>query len=350
MELVDRYIHAVTARLPEAQREDIKRELQSLIEDMLEERSPESPPTVEDAESVLQELGHPSELAAKYRGYERYLIGPGLIDAYWTTLKIVTAAIVFSLAAALAIDSFRTDAGTLDSIMSFLASLVSSVAQGFLWVTLIFVCVERSQRAKTAGSGRMKKAWKPSELPPIPEAGQKVKKSGPIFGIFFAVAAIMLALFSPDLIGVWRIHDGSTASVPFFESDVIRHYAPLLCGLAALAILKESVRLIAQRRSGRLLAFHIAMTVLITTLACLMLADDALWNPTFIADLAAASPLPSDGEGFDTLVSVWPRLNGLLVNVLLVYALVDIVLEFMAWFRSKTPSSAKASQKPLPRP
>lgn len=43
MELVDRYIHAVTARLPEAQREDIKRELQSLIEDMLEERSPESP-------------------------------------------------------------------------------------------------------------------------------------------------------------------------------------------------------------------------------------------------------------------------------------------------------------------
>ncbi|QJC52677.1 hypothetical protein HGI30_14640 [Paenibacillus albicereus] len=347
MEIVDRYIHAVTVRLPEAQRKDIKRELQSLIEDMLEERRPDGPPTGEDAESVLLELGHPSELAAKYRGYERYLIGPALIDAYWTTLKIVMAAIALGLAASLAIESFQSDSGTLDSALSFLASLVSSIAQGFLWVTLIFVCIERSQRSRTAGSGTAKKAWKPSELPTIPEADQKFKKSGPVFGIFFTVAAIMFALFSPDLIGAWRIHDGTATSVPFFDRDVLGHYAPLLCGLAAIAILKDSVRLIAQRRSGRLLGFHIAMTILITTLACLMLADDALWNPTFIQDLAAASPLPSDGEGFNTMVSVWPRLNGLLVNVLLVYALVDIVLEFMAWYRSKTPVSPKLKQKPL---
>jgi hypothetical protein len=99
MEVIDRYIYAVTQRLPEQQREDIKRELQSLIEDMLEERISTGQASKEDVESVLLELGHPNELAVKYRGNERYLIGPMLIDTYLTTLKIVLASIIIGLTA-----------------------------------------------------------------------------------------------------------------------------------------------------------------------------------------------------------------------------------------------------------
>ncbi|MFF2157255.1 permease prefix domain 1-containing protein [Paenibacillus chitinolyticus] len=65
MEIIDRYIYAVTQRLPEQQRDDIKRELQSLIEDMLEERMPTGQASKEDVESVLLELGPPNELAAE---------------------------------------------------------------------------------------------------------------------------------------------------------------------------------------------------------------------------------------------------------------------------------------------
>lgn len=61
--------------------------MQSLIEDMLEERIPAGQASKEDVESVPLELGRPNELAAKYRGYERYLIGPMLLDTYLTLLQ-----------------------------------------------------------------------------------------------------------------------------------------------------------------------------------------------------------------------------------------------------------------------
>ena len=39
MEMINRYIYAVTQKLPQSQRKDIADELRGLIEDMLEERA-----------------------------------------------------------------------------------------------------------------------------------------------------------------------------------------------------------------------------------------------------------------------------------------------------------------------
>ena len=83
--MIDRYIYDVTRRLPKNQRQDIDAELRGLIEDMVEERSPQ--PEKSDLEAVLTELGRPSALAAKYRGSKRFLIGPELFDVYFLVLK-----------------------------------------------------------------------------------------------------------------------------------------------------------------------------------------------------------------------------------------------------------------------
>lgn len=74
MEWIERYIYAVTKRLPESQREDVASELRSLIEDMLDERKQSEAATAQEIEEVLMELGHPSLLAQKYRGKDRVLI------------------------------------------------------------------------------------------------------------------------------------------------------------------------------------------------------------------------------------------------------------------------------------
>lgn len=161
MEVIDRYIYAVTQRLPEQQREDIKRELQSLIEDMLEERIPAGQASKEDVESVLLELGHPNELAAKYRGYERYLIGPMLLDTYLTTLKIVLASIVIGLSV--------------------------------VFVPFIFEGVNPVS---------------------IPDAKMKINRSGPILGIFFTIVIMAICFYLTDLLGIWRYHDGVLTAVP----------------------------------------------------------------------------------------------------------------------------------------
>ncbi|WP_396126128.1 HAAS signaling domain-containing protein [Anaerobacillus sp. CMMVII] len=104
MELINRYIYAVTERLPEAQRADIAKELRGLIEDMLEERVGGGDPAKGDIEEVLLELGDPVSFADKYRGTKRYLIGPDLFTPYYTILKIVLFAIAVAMSVVLVIE------------------------------------------------------------------------------------------------------------------------------------------------------------------------------------------------------------------------------------------------------
>lgn len=67
MDLIKRYVYAVTKELPESQREEIRLELTSLIEDMVQERGEGS------VESILLELGDPKRLAEKYREKPKYI-------------------------------------------------------------------------------------------------------------------------------------------------------------------------------------------------------------------------------------------------------------------------------------
>ena len=76
-ELIDRYVYAVTRRLPARLRNDIDKELHSLIEDMLEARCGGLMPEDRDVRVILTELGTPSELAMRYMPEGRdHLIGP----------------------------------------------------------------------------------------------------------------------------------------------------------------------------------------------------------------------------------------------------------------------------------
>ena len=77
-DLKERYIYAVTHNLPRASRQDIERELDTLIEDMLEARCGNDAPTDKDLRVVLTELGTPAELFRKYSpDAGKALIGEG---------------------------------------------------------------------------------------------------------------------------------------------------------------------------------------------------------------------------------------------------------------------------------
>ena len=82
--MIKRYVYDVTRRLPENQREEVGKELQANINDMLP-----NDPTEEDIKKVLVELGEPRILASSYRQKPRYLISPEWMDDYFQTLKIV---------------------------------------------------------------------------------------------------------------------------------------------------------------------------------------------------------------------------------------------------------------------
>ena len=93
-DLIDRYIYAVTKHMKSAMKKDVAAELETIIQDMLEERCEDVTPTERDIKVVLTELGTPNELASKYKGETQdCLIGQPYYSLYVYVLKIVTACI-----------------------------------------------------------------------------------------------------------------------------------------------------------------------------------------------------------------------------------------------------------------
>ena len=94
--MIERYIHAVTRELPEKSRKDTAEELRVLINYRLE-KADKSLSEEEKINIVLKELGDPRKMADRFRGKERYLIGPKYFYKYLFVLKIVVLSIIIGI-------------------------------------------------------------------------------------------------------------------------------------------------------------------------------------------------------------------------------------------------------------
>ncbi len=84
MDLIDRYLNAVAAQLPQDERADITAELRDLILSRFEAREEELGRALseDEQEAILREIGHPLVVAARYRKGPDSLVGPALFP-YW---------------------------------------------------------------------------------------------------------------------------------------------------------------------------------------------------------------------------------------------------------------------------
>jgi len=84
MDMIDRYLNAVAAQLPQAEREDIVAELRDLILSRFEAREEELGRALNDdeKEAILREIGHPLVVAARYRKGPDALVGREMFP-YW---------------------------------------------------------------------------------------------------------------------------------------------------------------------------------------------------------------------------------------------------------------------------
>lgn len=96
MTLTERYLKAVAAQLPKAQRDDIIAELADAIADRMEGREAElgRPLTDDEQEAVLREIGHPLAVAARYGSGPQHVVGPELYPWWMFGLKVGIAAVV----------------------------------------------------------------------------------------------------------------------------------------------------------------------------------------------------------------------------------------------------------------
>ena len=92
MQMINLYLAEIEKHLPARNREDVLKEIQSTLMDMIEDRNSDSeqPPNDDLIISVLQEYGKPRQVAQKYIKYTS-LIGPRMYPTYLQVLKIVLA-------------------------------------------------------------------------------------------------------------------------------------------------------------------------------------------------------------------------------------------------------------------
>jgi hypothetical protein len=84
MDMIDRYLNAVAAQLPQDERADITAELRDLILSRFEakEEALGRALSEDEQEAILREIGHPLVVAARYRKGPDSLVGPELFP-YW---------------------------------------------------------------------------------------------------------------------------------------------------------------------------------------------------------------------------------------------------------------------------
>jgi hypothetical protein len=236
MQLIDRYVYAVTGHLPEEIREDVGQELRSNIEDMLPEKA-----TDEDIKKVLTEMGSPAKLAEEYNPRKRYLIGPGLYDNYVSVLKLVLGicAAVFAGIAIVEFAVFSPVAGSLNSDISSLITraingVIDGLLQGALWVTLVFVILERSGMDEGHRPFSNKK-WSPDDLPDYPLYNKrKISRKEATFSMFWTILLTTVIYLKPELIAAYIKDGNGTTVIPLFNTERLQPYLVFILILAVV--------------------------------------------------------------------------------------------------------------------
>ncbi len=318
MELNERYIYAVTKGLPQKQREDIGKELRTLIDDMLEQE--EGPETQElKLQNVLLSLGDPELLAESYRDSKRYLIGPQNYDNYLLILKIVFGAVFLGISVAMAIAGLFSEELRIGGIIGgYLSALFSGLAQAFAWVTLAFAIAEGrgvDMRKKQSG----KEAWSLELLPEIPEKKAAIPPAEPIAAILFSTLFIALLYFAPQLLAVYIPRDPSGMTmVPVFDTAMLREYRLLLAGMYIFNTAKEALKLVSGRWTIRLSVIFSLMSILSAALALIVFSNPSIWNPNFAAEIIKYA-----NAGFEFL-NVWLRLTTWIIMFIILGCFIDV--------------------------
>ena len=186
MEMIDRYLQAVKFALPQAQRDDIIKELRDSVLSQIEDREATlGRPLNEDEQAeLLKKLGSPIALASRYRK-QQSLIGATMFPIYWKVLKTSLALAFVVLAAA----SIATAAAgkTLTESLGVLFRYPSVALMTFAWITMVFSALEFF-----GARLHMKERWDPHKLPPLVKADPRKSQF-----------ELIAQLVTQTLFGVW---------------------------------------------------------------------------------------------------------------------------------------------------
>ncbi|MFA1822907.1 hypothetical protein ACDX78_22615 [Virgibacillus oceani] len=327
MEMIDRYVYAVTKRLPEAQRKDVSDELLGLIEDMLDERVQGRKTTDKDVEKVLLELGPPKRLAQKYRGTKKYIIGPELYDFYVLVLKIALISVVAGFTAVFVIQVILNPMNMLDYFIDYIVSFFTAIIPNVIgWTTLGFALAEYFSEGELS-KVKVDKEWHPSNLAPIPDPKRQIKPSEPIIAIVVSVLLIVFFAASHEYFGIWAYQNGEMANViSFLNESAYGSFLILIIIFFVFIVMKECLKLFYGRWTKSLVIYTAVINVISIGIIMVLVSGRSFWNPNFMNELVQYNVVTRGTNAYQTIQIIWEQLT----LWILVFLLIGLVWEIVA--------------------
>lgn len=285
MEVMKKYIYAIQRRLPAQNKDDIAKEIDSLIFDELEDKfGKRDEYTSEEIEKVIKEMGHPREVAARYRGDKQLLIGPELFPIYKMVLAITAGATTLGLvisfivqvineasAGGATIWMFASNFGQLlGGIFSALVGLVGTM-------TIIFAAIQYFGKFDIKDVD-IYEDWKPKDLPDLPEERDKVCRWEAIVGMIFIVfGAVLLNYYVAAGNLPFVVNEGSGITVlPIFSVEALKQYLPLWNLSLGLSFVLQIILLIQGKYTLGTRLYEIGISLLGIAILATMISGDMI--------------------------------------------------------------------------
>lgn len=245
MDLIERYVSAVGAKLQPVRRRKVEAELRAAIMDALEARG-STEASEADVVAVLTEFGDPGRVAAEYEPGQQYLIGPELYPHFLRGLRAAMATIVAVSALAFCVSLLMGGLAGYEAGGLLVQTLMYAGGAAAAVVIVLMAVFTWMQRAEVSVPRRAlpDAAWDPRRLPSRPEA-DRAGRFDAVVGLVSAAAALVVV----GLIGQVAREAGPHAS-PQIQSlirDAVSRNVMLLQLALVVAALANAVALVQGR-------------------------------------------------------------------------------------------------------
>lgn len=331
-ELTERYIYAATRYMKKEEKEDVAKELESIIADMLEERCGDIEPDEEAVKAVLSELGNPRDLYEKYSADGKdCLIGAPYYGIYKYIMKTVLLCAVVGLLIAQIIGCMTNVPMSssaqgyvvfaVSMIMETCASVFGGAAVAFAVVTVGFAIMYHK-------GIKMDNLFDSLEqLPQLPKKNAVISKGEVAFGIGISVVFFTVFLAYPEVLCMYDTETGTM--IPIFTNSYIRSTWYLIVMFGVLGIGRECVKLIEGTYTKRVLVVTATADILSAVLAVIWLGNPAIINPEVSNALIEVF---ADADPF--ICSIMEGFNYFFLACILFALIVDLCVTALKYYRA----------------
>ncbi len=290
--MIEKYIYAVTKRCPSNNREEIKKELESYIFDMLGDNTK---PTDQEIDDVLHKIGNPIHVASKYQTEERHVVPPMFYQDYILILKyvligfIIISVIVSMIESLVNLDSQFPVNFVGNIITNTFTNLFSFMFAAFGFTTLAFWSYSIPKVKQNVDEWLTN--WKTKDLMDVPKEEIKFKPSGRlsiliemIFAVLFSVAFGVLFIVYYENIAIYVVDQ---TSYPILNLDYKPLFTAFIIISNILLFLRYAYHLNVGYVNSKLLIFRAVVKLLsiIGTIIILLLPN--LLTPMYYDGLIA---------------------------------------------------------------